>query len=232
MWNGTGANVMALATMVQPADFVLCTEWAHIAVDETGAPERALGAKIMPLAGRRRQAAPRADRRAGPISGRHAPRPAGRRVDHPEHRTRHGLHRRRGRRAVRRRAPSRHGRPHGRRPPRQRHRGPRRHRRRRCGRSRSMPASTCSASAARRPVWPAARPWCSSIRALRKRAKYVRKQVNQLPSKMRFVAAQFNALLDDDLWIRLAEHANAMGTAPLRTDRRASRRVTLGDARP
>jgi threonine aldolase len=44
------------------------------------------------------------------------------------------------------------------------------------------------------------------------RAKYVRKQVNQLPSKMRFVAAQFNALLADDLWIRLAEHSNAMGT--------------------
>ena len=35
--------------------------------------------------------------------------------------------------------------------------------------------------------------------------------MNQLPSKMRFVAAQFNALLADDLWIRLAEHANAMG---------------------
>ena len=39
---------------------------------------------------------------------------------------------------------------------------------------------------------------------------YIRKQVNQLPSKMRFVAAQFIALLDDDLWIRLAEHSNAM----------------------
>jgi threonine aldolase len=46
--------------------------------------------------------------------------------------------------------------------------------------------------------------------AFAKRAKYVRKQVNQLPSKMRFVAAQFNALLDDDLWIHLAGHANAM----------------------
>jgi threonine aldolase len=40
----------------------------------------------------------------------------------------------------------------------------------------------------------------------------VRKAVNQLPSKMRFVAAQFNALLDGDLWIRLAEHANSMST--------------------
>ena len=45
------------------------------------------------------------------------------------------------------------------------------------------------------------------------RARYLRKQVNQLPSKMRFVAAQFLALLDDDLWLRNAGHANAMAAA-------------------
>ena len=38
----------------------------------------------------------------------------------------------------------------------------------------------------------------------------MRKQVTQLASKMRFVAAQFNALLDDGLWIELATHANDM----------------------
>lgn len=42
---------------------------------------------------------------------------------------------------------------------------------------------------------------------------YAQKQAAQLPSKMRFVAAQFLALLDDDLWINLARHANAMATA-------------------
>ena len=36
--------------------------------------------------------------------------------------------------------------------------------------------------------------------------------MTQLPSKMRFVAAQFLALLDDDLWLRSAAHANAMAT--------------------
>jgi threonine aldolase len=46
--------------------------------------------------------------------------------------------------------------------------------------------------------------------ALARRAMFVRKQVNQLPSKMRFVAAQFTALLQDDLWIRGAAHANEM----------------------
>jgi threonine aldolase len=41
-------------------------------------------------------------------------------------------------------------------------------------------------------------------------APYLRKQHMQLSSKMRFLAAQFNALLTDDLWLRNAAHANAM----------------------
>jgi threonine aldolase len=41
-------------------------------------------------------------------------------------------------------------------------------------------------------------------------ALYYRKQLLQLGSKGRFLAAQFTALLDDDLWLRNAGHANAM----------------------
>ena len=41
-------------------------------------------------------------------------------------------------------------------------------------------------------------------------APYLRKQHMQLSSKMRFLAAQFNALLADDLWLANAAHANAM----------------------
>lgn len=40
--------------------------------------------------------------------------------------------------------------------------------------------------------------------------KYLRKQSMQLASKMRFIAAQFEALLTDDLWWKNASHANAM----------------------
>ena len=40
--------------------------------------------------------------------------------------------------------------------------------------------------------------------------KYRRKQMTQLASKMRFVAAQFEAYLDGDLWRRNAEHSNSM----------------------
>lgn len=40
--------------------------------------------------------------------------------------------------------------------------------------------------------------------------KFIRKQGMQLSSKMRFIAAQFTALLSDDLWLRNAAHANRM----------------------
>ncbi len=39
---------------------------------------------------------------------------------------------------------------------------------------------------------------------------YVRMQGTQLASKMRFLSAQFEALLEDDLWREMAAHANAM----------------------
>jgi threonine aldolase len=46
--------------------------------------------------------------------------------------------------------------------------------------------------------------------ALAEEFRFVRKQCAQLPSKMRFVAAQFTALLGEDLWRETAAHANRM----------------------
>jgi threonine aldolase len=43
-------------------------------------------------------------------------------------------------------------------------------------------------------------------------AAFFRKQAMQLASKMRFIAVQFEALLSTDLWQRNAGHANAMAT--------------------
>ena len=40
--------------------------------------------------------------------------------------------------------------------------------------------------------------------------EFVRKQLGQLASKMRFISAQFVALLDGELWLQNARHANAM----------------------
>jgi threonine aldolase len=46
--------------------------------------------------------------------------------------------------------------------------------------------------------------------ALGRDFKYVRKQGLQLASKMRFLSAQFEALMSGDLWLRNARQANAM----------------------
>jgi len=42
--------------------------------------------------------------------------------------------------------------------------------------------------------------------------QFIRKQGTQLPSKMRFIAAQFEALLTNDLWLKNATHANKMAS--------------------
>jgi len=47
---GTGANVTALQSMLARHEAVICAQHAHIAVDECGAPERHLGAKLILVA--------------------------------------------------------------------------------------------------------------------------------------------------------------------------------------
>lgn len=46
---GTGGNVTALSSLAGPGDAVVCTQWSHIHVDESAAPERA-GLKLLPFA--------------------------------------------------------------------------------------------------------------------------------------------------------------------------------------
>ena len=47
---GTAANVLALQLLVRPHEAVICAHTAHIEVDECGAPERYLGCKLLPVA--------------------------------------------------------------------------------------------------------------------------------------------------------------------------------------
>ncbi|HPU39225.1 MAG TPA: aminotransferase class I/II-fold pyridoxal phosphate-dependent enzyme [Microthrixaceae bacterium] len=49
-WGGTGANVVGLASVLQPWQAVLCADSAHIVVDECGAPARFTGSTIAPIA--------------------------------------------------------------------------------------------------------------------------------------------------------------------------------------
>jgi threonine aldolase len=47
VFNGTAANVLCIQALLRPYEAVICAESAHIAVDEGGAPERILGSKLI-----------------------------------------------------------------------------------------------------------------------------------------------------------------------------------------
>lgn len=49
VWNGTGANVLALRALTRPWQAVICSAQAHIQVDECGAPELLTGCKLIDL---------------------------------------------------------------------------------------------------------------------------------------------------------------------------------------
>jgi threonine aldolase len=210
-WNGTGANVMALATMVHPAECVVCTQWAHIAVDEAGAPERALGAKLLTLPSLDAKLVPEQLRSLAHLQGvqHHAQPGVVSITQSTELGTLYTAD------EVAALCDTAH--------------------------SMGMlvhldGARIANATAALGGTRAALRSFTVDAGvdvvsfggtkagllggeavvylnpALATRAKYVRKMVNQLPSKMRFVAAQFNALLHDDLWITSAQHSNGMAT--------------------
>ena len=48
-FNGTGANVLSLQSLVRSFHSVLCSAYAHIYTDECGAPEKHTGCKLIPL---------------------------------------------------------------------------------------------------------------------------------------------------------------------------------------
>ncbi len=209
VWNGTGANVMSLAAMVKPGDAVVCTEWAHIAVDEAGAPERITGSKLMTQPSIDAKLLPAQLEALHHLQGvmHHAQPGVVSITQSTELGTLYTAD------EVAALCETAH----------------------RMGMVVHMDgARLANATAALGGTAAALRSFTVDAGVdvvsfggtkaglvggeavvflnptLAERAKYVRKMVNQLPSKMRFVAAQFNALLHDDLWIRLAEHSNAM----------------------
>ena len=211
VWNGTGANVMALATMLHPAECVVCTDWAHIAVDEAGAPERALGAKLLALPSPGAKLVPEQLTALAHLQGvqHHAQPGVVSITQSTELGTLYTAD------EVAALCDTAH----------------------RMGMLVHLDgARIANATAALGGTHEALRSFTVDAGVdvvsfggtkaglmggeavvylnpeLAKRAKYIRKMVNQLPSKMRFVAAQFNALLHDDLWIRGAQQANEAAT--------------------
>jgi threonine aldolase len=50
VFNGTAANVLGISLLLRPFDAVICAESSHLNVDECGATERNLGNKVVPVA--------------------------------------------------------------------------------------------------------------------------------------------------------------------------------------
>ena len=209
VWGGTGGNVMALATMLRPAEAVVCSRWAHIHVDEAAAPERVLGAKLLALPSDDGKVQPEAlDDLVHSSRGVHHAQPGVLSITQPTelgalyrpdevaalcdtaHRLGMRVHLDGARLAN---ATAALG-----------------------GTREALRSFTIEAGVdvvtfgATKGGLPYGEAVVYLDPDLARRAPYVRKQVTQLPSKMRFIAAPMLAYLRDDLWLRLGQHANAM----------------------
>jgi threonine aldolase len=49
VFNGTAANILGLSLLLRPYEAVICAETSHLNVDECGAAERVLGSKLLPV---------------------------------------------------------------------------------------------------------------------------------------------------------------------------------------
>ena len=211
VWNGTGANVLALATMLSPAGAVICSDSAHIHVDETGAPERILGAKLIDLPSTGGKITPDQVRsQAHALGVVHHVQPS---VLSLTQSTEWGtLY---SPTEIANLCDAAHS----------------------MGMTVHLDgARIANATAALGGNQEALRSFTVDAgvdvisfggtkngimygeaviylnRELARSAPFVQKQVTQLPSKVRFISAQFLALLADDLWLKNATHANAMAT--------------------
>jgi threonine aldolase len=204
VFNGTGANVLALSLLLRPYEAVICAESSHLNVDECGAPERVLGSKLLAVPASDGKLTP--DLVAGRLSGGGDEHRAQPRVLQIAQATELGtcyslaeLQRLRD-----------FGRAHG--------------------LLIYLDGARIANAAAHLGCSLADIAACADVlsfggtkngalgveavlvmtEGLEVGAAYHRKQLLQLASKMRFLAAQVDALLEGDRWITTARHANAM----------------------
>lgn len=208
VWGGTGANIVSLACLARASDAVVCADSAHIHVDEAGAPERTAGTKLLAVAtpdGKLRPEHLRAH--VAWLGDEHHPQPKivsisqatelgtlytadeiGALCDEAHA---HGMFVHLDGARIANAAAVLGG---------------------------DLHALTVGAGVdvvsfggtKNGMMYGEAVVFCRP--ELADRARHVRKQLAQLPSKARFISAQFVALLEDDLWLRLATNANAMAS--------------------
>jgi threonine aldolase len=206
VFNGTGANVVGLKAMTEPWSGVICAENSHLNMDEGGAPERVGGLKLLPVPAADGKLTPALiDRRATSFGDEHRAQP---RVVTITQSTELGTVYTEAEVAAI--ATHAHG----------------------LGMLVHVDGTRLANAAAALGLPLRAFTTDAGVDVLSfggtknglmfgeavlvlnpdavRGMKYLRKTSMQLASKMRFVSAQFVALLDGDLWLRGAAHANAM----------------------
>lgn len=206
VFNGTGANVLGIQALVRPHEAVICADLAHINVDECGAPERFTGCKLLGVPAPDGKVTPDAvAARLRGIGDQHHVQP---RVVSISQSSEYGTVYRPA--EIRALADFAHAH----------------------GLLLHMDGARIANAAAAldlplRGVTADAGVDVLSFGGTKngllggeavvffdpahaERFRFIRKQGMQLSSKMRFVAAQFEALVGTDLWLRSARHANAM----------------------
>lgn len=206
VFGGTGANVVALLAALAPHEAVLAADCAHLAVDEGGAPERIAGCKVIPVAApggkltierlrphlAHRGDVHRVQPRVVSISQStewgtvYRPEEVRALADfaHAEGMLLHVDGARLANAAAALGVPLET-----------------------FGRAAGADLLSLGGTKAGLLFGEAVVAWDADLAA---RLPFARKQATQLPSKLRFVAAQFEALLEGDLWLRAAAHANRM----------------------
>lgn len=206
VWNGTGANVVALRAMTRPFQSVICSENAHIQVDECGAPELFTGCKLVDVPTPDAKLTPAMIRAAAVGKGNeHHVQPGAVSITQTsEYGTAYSID------ELRALCETAHA--LGMRV----HMDGARIANAAAALGASLRAITRDAGidilsfGATKNGGMGAEAVVVFDAALAAELKYLRKQSAQLASKMRFLSAQFVALAADDLWLRNARHANAM----------------------
>lgn len=205
-WGGTGANIVGLQSLLRPGEAVICPDSAHITVDECGAAERILGAKLIDVPTVAGKLVPDdVDAQLHALGNEHHVQPA---VVSITQSTEYGTLYQPEEIAALATVAHEHGL--------FLHLDGARISNATAALGGDLRGQTIDAGVdvmtfggtKAGAMYGEAVIYCRPEHGAR--AKFIRKQTTQLPSKARFVSAQFVALLTDDLWIRAADGANRM----------------------
>jgi threonine aldolase len=189
VFNGTGANVVSLRAACRRFEGVICAETAHLNVDECGAPEAVAGVKLLTVDGVDGKLTPEAvESRIARIGDEHAVQP--RAVSISQCTELGTLYSQTETRALLSNAAAALG----------------------VSLAEVADGADVLSFGGTKNGLLGAEAVVVLNPELVPDFLYLRKQSMQLASKMRFLAAQFAALLDDDLWLRCAGNANAMAS--------------------